>query len=172
MADPGMGCWLATLFSLPLHTSCSRGAPYPQGWSLAPTPALLSLLSQGLCLCRHNLLLRADHLPLSLHCAEEASPGDMGRCRGPPCLWGAGQTSSRQDPSTGTGCAFCRWTETGWSPIGGALSPACLYFPSGPPSPLLHPSGLHPQMPQIPPSNVTWWRALLGQPRGALWLAP
>lgn len=43
MADPGMGCWLATLVSLPLHTGCSRRAPYPQGWSLAPTqPCSLS----------------------------------------------------------------------------------------------------------------------------------
>ncbi|KAM5214655.1 multidrug and toxin extrusion protein 2-like isoform 2-T2 [Hipposideros larvatus] len=33
---------------------------------------------QGLCLRQHHLPVRADHLPLFLHCAEEAAPGNMG----------------------------------------------------------------------------------------------
>lgn len=42
--------------------------------------------SQGLCLRHGRLPVHADHRPLSLHCPEEAAPGDVGRCKGPPCV--------------------------------------------------------------------------------------
>lgn len=55
---------------------------------LASVPALFSLLSQGLCLCQHHLPVRADRLPPSLYCAEEAAPGDVGRWEAWPALGG------------------------------------------------------------------------------------
>lgn len=147
---PGWGCWLGHAWApFPSMLTSAGEAPTPRA-RVGHWPQPCSLLLQGLGLRHHDLLLCADHLPLSLHCAEEVAPGDVGRCRGPPCLWGA-----EQDPSTGPGCAFGRWSEGPvGAPVEGPCLGACLHFPSGPPSPLLHPSGPLPQTPQIPPNQM------------------
>lgn len=82
---PGWGC--SANLPVPLRPMLASAGEHPlPRIRTGHHPALLSLLSQGLCLCQHHLPVCADRLPLSLHCAEKAASGDMGRWGGPPCF--------------------------------------------------------------------------------------
>lgn len=120
VADLRMRCWLRQAWAPSPPCRLQQRSRRPQGQSRTVTVASaeLSLLPQGLCLRQHCLPHPAGRLPLPLHCAEEAAPGDVGRCMGLPCPWGAEQASSRQDPRPGMGSSSSRGTE---GPVGAPL---------------------------------------------------
>lgn len=118
VADLWMGVLAAPCLGLlPFHAGFRGEVPYPQGQSRPLAPAQLSLLSQGLCLRQHYLPHPADHLPLSLHCAEEATPGDVGRCGGHPAFGGLSRPAAGRTPARAWGVHLAGGRKARWEPL-------------------------------------------------------
>lgn len=146
---------------LPMPCGLQHRSTFPRDRA-GPGPALLSWLPQGLWLCQHRRPHCADDLPVPLHHAEKVTRGYVGRWGDRPAFGGAehqaGQSRHR---------AFL-WQEEPYerSPMGGALSLACLYFLGGGPSLCSAPQNSHPQVPGSPHamrhSTEPCWRQAQG----------